>query len=467
MNSAQKALDRFRPQTAWEAYFPNPSNPWNSAKAAHLFRRSAFGASWDRIQQAANATPDAIVDELMAGGESVRFEDEFDRLQQGVLSSGQPDQLKALWMYRLLHSPHPLKERMTLFWHDHFATSNAKINNIRLMQRQHAIFRRHALGHFGEMLQEITRDPAMILWLDANTNKKGKPNENYGREVLELFSLGVGHYTETDIKQAARALTGWDVENEQAVFRLDEHDTGPKTVLGQTGDWGAGDVIRIALGRKDCSRFLVRKLFREFISDTVEPSADLLEPLAEEFRIRNYDIAWVVRTMLSSWVFYSPAAINQRVKGPIEYLVGTVHALEGTAPPAAMARMSDQLGQSLYYPPSVKGWDGGDVWLNSTTLLRRQNLAFELTRGEGLGRRTDPAHLAEKYNLSGAERLTTFFLDLFLQNPRHGSRREIVEFLRSEQQQLAASFPSPRFVNRKLARSAAQLVLSLPDYQLG
>jgi len=467
MNSAQKAFDRFRPETAWAAYFPNPSNPWNRAKAAHLFRRAAFGAAWDRIEQGANASPGALVDELLTGRDTTQFEEDFHRLQQGVLASGQPDQLKALWTYRLLHSPHPLRERMTLFWHDHFATSNAKVNNVRLMQRQNAIFHRHALGHFDEMLQEITRDPAMILWLDANTNKKGKPNENYGREVFELFSLGVGNYTETDIKQAARALTGWNVQNEQAVFRPDEHDTGPKTVLGQTGDWGAGDVIRIALSQKACSRFLVRKLFQEFISDTVEPSPEMLEPLAEEFRIRNYDIAWVIRKMLSSWVFYSPAAINQKVKGPIEYLVGTVHTLEGTAPPAALARLADQLGQSLYYPPSVKGWDGGDAWLSATTLLRRQNLAFAFTRAAGLGRRTDPAQLAEKYGISGAEHLTTFFLQLFLQNPRHESRTEIVEFLRSEQQRLAASFPSPQAVNRKLARSAAQLVLSLPDYQLG
>ena len=183
MNSAQKAFNRFRPETAWEAYFPNPSNPWNMAKAAHLFRRAAFGAAWDRIEQGANASPDALVDELLTGGETTQFEEDFNRLQKGVLTSGQPDQLKALWMYRLLHSPHPLRERMTLFWHDHFATSNAKVNNVRLMQRQNAIFRRYALGHFGEMLQEITRDPAMILWLDDNTNKKGKPNENYARSL--------------------------------------------------------------------------------------------------------------------------------------------------------------------------------------------------------------------------------------------------------------------------------------------
>lgn len=468
MSTVQDALNRLRPDVAFQPYFPTAGNPWNATKAAHLFRRTAFAAPWNETAAAVKETPDAVVDRLLRPNEDAEhaFEEEIAKLEEGVLASSEPRQLKGLWLYSMVNSPHPLRERLTLFWHDHFATSNAKVNDLRLMQRQISALRRHALGHFGDMLHEITRDPAMLVWLDSNTNRKGRPNENYAREVFELFSLGVGNYTEMDIQESARALTGWSVRDGRAVFTPGDHDRGEKTILGRTGPWSAGDIVRIALSQPACSRFLVRKLFAEFVSETAELPDAYVEPLAEAFRIRDYDIEWLMSALLRSWVFYSPAAIGQRIKSPIEFLVGSVRALEGKIGPLSLADLCDQMGQSPFYPPSVKGWDGGAKWLNSTTLLLRQNLAFDVTRGEGFARRCDPARLASKYQLSGDEALAAFFLNLFHQNPDHEATPGILDHLRQERARRTAEGYSPSAIDGFLARTAAHLAMTLPEYQL-
>eukprot|EP00913_Durusdinium_trenchii_P028475 g26703.t1 len=461
MSEAQKTLERFRPQTAWQSYFPLGTNPWNVAKVMHLFRRAAFGASWETAQAAVDSTPAEVVAGLIRGGDGQdAFEAEVESLMDGVMESQDPRQLQSVWLYRMLHSPHPLKERMTLFWHNHFATSNAKVADLRMMQRQHESLRTHALGHFGDMLQEMTRDPAMILWLDSNTNKKGKPNENYAREVFELFSLGVGNYTETDIKEAARALTGWDVRDRRAVFNPGEFDSGEKTILGRTGRWGAGDVVRIALEQPACARFLTRKIFRELVSDTVELPDRLLEPLADEFRIRNYDIAWLVDRMLRSWVFYSAVAYQQKIKSPVDFLIGTVRLLEGRVGPLPLATLGEKLGQILYYPPSVKGWDGGDDWINSTTLLTRQNVSFQLTSGQGLGRRSDPGELVRRYRVQGDRRVAEFFLKLFLQRPDHEALPRLLDYVRSERKRLKSAFYSDKAIDQRLARGTTLIPIN-------
>lgn len=467
-SAPQRALDRFRPETAWQPFFAGRTNRWDRVKVGHLFRRAAFGASQVRIEQGLQQLPEQIVDRLLAGGEDLpEFEAGMERLLPGVVESNNAAQAQALWMHRLLASPHPLQERMTLFWHDHFATSNAKVNRVPLMVRQIETLRRHSLGHFGDMLQAMTRDPAMLIWLDSNTNRKGSPNENYAREIFELFSLGEGNYTERDIQEAARALTGWSVADDQAVFSPAQFDDGEKIIFGQTGRFAAGDVVRLALSQPACARFLVGKLFTELVSESAEPSDELLEPLADEFRIRNYDISWLVRTMLLSWVFYSPAAIGQRIKSPVEYIVGTVKALEGRMSPARAVGLCTKMGQSLHFPPSVKGWDGGDRWLNSTTLLARQNFAFDITRGQGPAKPADPAKLAGAAGLTAPDELARFFLMLLHQREDKQLVEDIARTLSSEHSQSDhGPFGAPGR-QAAMARSAAHLVLTLPEYQLG
>lgn len=453
----------------WQPYVPNASDPWDAVKVAHLYRRTSFGASYGQIRAGLATDPGSLVSRIVDASIDDRSDAVFDferdarEMTALALDSGNSRELQAVWLYRMVHSPQPLRERLTLFWHNHFATSNAKVNDLRMMQRQQDALRRHALGSFDNLLQEMTFDPAMIVWLDGNTNQKGKPNENYAREIFELFSLGVGNYTEADIQEAARALTGWSVKDGEPVFASAQHDAGAKTILGETGRWTAGDVVRIALAQDTCPRFIVRKLFRELISDSVEPTDEMIAPLVEEFRQRNYDLAWCVGKMLGSWMFYSPLAIHQKVKSPVDFLVGTVRSLEASTSLVQMAEACQTLGQNLYFPPSVKGWDGGYLWLNSTTLLQRQNLAFGVTSETAT---LDPARLIEKYDIDGEEAIARFYLDLFLQEHDPDVLADMTRYLQEERTKLKTSFQSDSSRTAQLARKAAHLAMTMPEYQL-
>lgn len=465
---AEKALRRLRPDVAWTAYVPNPTNRWDETKVAHLLRRTTGGATAQQIQDGLKVAPADLIRDLLAGGPNQeRFEAEIVSLREGMLTANNPQQAKGLWIYRMLHSPHPFRERMTLFWHNHFATSNAKVDNLRLMQQQNETLRTHALGNFDDLLQGMTRDPAMLIWLDSQSNRRGQPNENYARELFELFGLGVGHYTEKDVQESARALTGWLVKNGKAHFDPGLHDTAPKTILGQTGNFAAGDVVRICLSQPACAEFIVQKLFRFLVSETVTLPPEYTAPLAVGFRTRNYDISWLVERMLSSWIFFSPVAIAQRVKSPVDFVIGTVKSLNGSVSPVKLADFCDQLGQSLYYPPSVKGWEGGERWISSTGLLFRQNLAFELTRGAGLGTRSDPAKLLSANDSQSDETIARYFTNLFHQQVEEAVFRQVVEQLSRERENLQKEFRSARSVSGVLARTAAHLALTLPEYQLG
>ncbi len=467
MPSAQDLLNSIRPELAWEPFTPTRRLRWDVAKAAHLYRRAAFGATWDVIEAAAASTPTVVVERLVRGLDGLtRFENDVERLTPGTLESNNRRELQGLWMYRLLNSPHPLQEKLTLFWHNHFATSHAKVTSGRLMHRQNETLRRYSLDSFAGLLREMTFDPAMLIWLDSNTNRKGAANENYAREVFELFSLSPGHYTENDIKEAARALTGWSTKDEQPFFNPAEYDAGEKTIFGQTGAFAAGDIVRLALGQPACSRFIVRKLFREFINDSATPPESLIEPLAAEYHLRDYDTGWLVQRMLSSWLFFSDAAIHQRIKSPIEYVVGTIRSLGGTVSPLQAADVCAQLGQSLYFPPNVKGWDGGREWISSTTLLLRQNVAFEITKGRDEAARCDPAKWAVKYQAQSPEQIADLFLNLFIQKTTSPAREQIVTQLQTE---IGHGNDLPftrRETQARLARLAAHLVLALPESQL-
>jgi len=315
----------------------------------------------------------------------------------------------------------------------------------------------------------MSSDPAMLIWLDGRNSKKGNPNENYGRELMELFSLGIGHYTEKDIREAARAFTGWEIQGTQAVFNAKQHDDGKKTVLGQTGNWKADDIVRICLEQKSAASFLVRKLYRFLISETAAPTPELLAPLAAQFRRSGYDIGALVKTMLSSNLFFSPLVYRTRIKSPVDFVLNIVRGLEGKIGATALALSLEQLGQNLFSPPSVKGWDGGKSWLNGQTLLFRQNLALALTSTADarFGRRCDPAALAHKYNKETDSEQVDFFLRLFL----HGdvsaqTRTRLLDF-----QQHAHKLPAPVYWTEQDAadhriRSLCHLVLTLPEFQL-
>ncbi|MGF6993421.1 DUF1800 domain-containing protein [Paraburkholderia sp. GAS32] len=289
--------------------------------------------------------------------------------------------LRAWWVREMLGTPSPLTERMTLFWHNHFTSGQDKVQYPQQMAQQNMLLRRDALGNFGELLHDVAKDPAMLQYLDGASNRKGKPNENFAREVMELFTLGEGHYTQRDVSEAARAYTGWslDPDTQAYVWRANQHDDGDKTVLGQTGPFDGDQVLDILLARPETATFVTTKLWREFVSDTPDPAR--IAPIAAQFRASHYDIKVVLRGLFMSDAFWDDGDRGVLVKSPVEFVVGTLRAFDigydNTAPFAAQIRT---LGENLFYPPNVKGWPGGTIWINSSTLLARKQFVEQLFR---------------------------------------------------------------------------------------
>jgi uncharacterized protein (DUF1800 family) len=292
-------------------------------------------------------------------------------------------ELRAWWLREMIETDSPLTERLTLFWHNHFVSSQQKVKSSALMVQQNQTLRRHALGNFGKLLHAIARDPAMVIYLDNVSNKKGSPNENFAREVMELFTLGEGHYSERDIKEAARAFTGWSLDRSTGEFRFYRalHDSGEKSVLGRSGRFNGDAVLDILLAQPATAEFITAKLWREFVSP--QPDAAEVKRIAAEFRNSGYDIPTVLRALLTSKHFYAPENRATLIKSPVELVVGSFRQF-GIQPQdlRAAALITRQLGQDLFAPPNVKGWPGGEAWINSSMLLARRQLLARLTRGE-------------------------------------------------------------------------------------
>jgi uncharacterized protein (DUF1800 family) len=312
--------------------------------------------------------------------------------------------LQAAWFYRMLFGSDPLGEKLTLLWHDHFATAHSKVRDPALMRRQNDTLRRHARGRFADLLNAAVREPALLLYLDAPTNRPGRPNENLARELMELFTLGAGNYTEADVKEAARALTGWAVEEGQFTEAADRHDSGAKTILGRTGTWTGSDLLGLLLGHPATADRVAFKLCRQFFGEGAIPPA-AVAALAAGLREHDLDVGWAVATVLKSRLFFAEANLGTRVLGPVEFVVGAARALEMADPAPstlALADWSARMGQELFEPPNVGGWPGGRAWLHARGLIARANYAAALLAGPGVGRPApyDPAALPRAYGLA-------------------------------------------------------------------
>ena len=336
----------------WACFEPKPDDPWDLRKVAHLHRRAGFGATRAELLRDLEAGPEASVSRLFHPPQLPTEETEaIDGLRETARTSSNLDLLKVCWLNRILHGPDPLREKLTLFWHGHFATSNKKVESVALMDQQNETLRTHALGRFAVLLEAIVSDPAMLVWLDGGTSKKDKPNENFGREFLELFTLGAGHYTERDIREAARAFTGWVRQEssggsrETPTFVLDKAqvDDGIENVPRQDRALEPADIVRIVLERPEAATFLARKLYRDFVSEAGMPGPELIEPLASEIHQHSFTIGPVVETILRSRHFYSRSVFRQRMKSPVEFSAGLVRMLEipraGDQPPGALRRL--------------------------------------------------------------------------------------------------------------------------------
>jgi len=369
--------------------------------ARHLLNRTGFGATDAEVADYSRLGREEAVDRLLA---STRREASvpppafvdapFDRFYRvSNLSADErmavqrklvleSFELRAWWLREMAQTPSPLTERMTLFWHNHFATSQQKVRSLQLMYRQNALLRREALGNFATLLHAIAKDPAMLVYLDNAGSRRQAPNENFAREVMELFTLGEGHYGEQDIKEAARAFTGWSLDREtgEYTYRRVWHDYGTKTILGRTGRFDGEDVLDILLARPETARFIAAKLWREFVSPT--PDAAEVSRWATVFRDAKYEVKPLLRAALTSDAFWSPANRGALVKSPVDLVVGTLRTF-GIRPvdlrPAVFACAA--LGQNPFAPPNVKGWAGGDAWIDSATLLGRRQFVDRVFRG--------------------------------------------------------------------------------------
>ena len=416
--------------TRWQ---PTDSEPWNLRRVWHLHRRAGFGATWEELQCDLREGPDSAVDRIVGALEWVResfspqtaandrialgekdsrppmsdFEQLSSVIGDAAVASGNINRLKAWWLYRMLKSPNPLRERLTLLWHNHFATSNIKVQDVGMMRRQNDSLRTHTSDRFSDVLRAMAHDPALLVWLDADANRKGHPNENLAREIMELFTLGVGNYSEDDIKEAARALTGWTIKQGEFLKVVKRHDSGEKTIFGHTGNWNGDDFVTLLLEHSATPRRIAFRVCELLMGDS-RLDDSVVDELAEGLADHDLDIGWAVETVLRSEAFFAEENIGNRVLSPVEFVVGAIRSLEINNPlPSTLllAEVTAAVGQDLFNPPNVFGWPGGRSWLTSRAIIGRANFSSALIAGELHSSRTpfDAAALAERYHVSADE----------------------------------------------------------------
>ncbi len=519
----RKQPPRVQPKPVTSSLAPIKPAEWGYDQARHLLWRAGFGGSPKQVRTVASwglkkavdylvdysevpfekVVPEAFNKDIMrpANGEeraevakARRSGDEESvarlramRQEAERVDRQQMREIQHWWVKRLIESPRPLEEKMTLFWHGHFATSYRTIEDSYHMFMQNQLFRKHAVGNYGKLLYEIIRDPAMIAYLDNNDSRKGKPNENLARELMELFSLGVGNYTEQDIKEGARALTGFTFYDDEFSFQKDNHDTGNKKILGKSGPLDGDGFVSAILESRNCARYMAQKLYRFFVADFPtgrdeidKPAESVMRQIASSLVSNKYELKPVLKKLFSSEHFYDPAILREQIKGPTELVVGAVRSLD--APVRDLGVLADAMnlmGQNLFFPPSVKGWDGGRSWVNTATLFIRQNiLCFLLTGKTPQG--YDALAKSERYDarafLSSLDPSGDGTTGPFAGKPSEGELSQVVdEILRFtlgtvdpiNKENLISYFSTrANKLNDETLTGALLLITSMPEYQL-
>lgn len=369
-------------------------------KVQHLYLRAAFGETPAAIRQKSSASIVKLTEELFNNSKQYHnlnyLEDpvkgkDVSNIRILVMLLRSPEQMRQLnvaWIRQIHSTNAKLREKMTLFWHDHFATSTQLAW---LMQVQNNMLRKNALGKFGKLLHAVAKDPAMIIYLNNQQNKKDAPNENFAREVMELFTLGEGNgYTEKDIKEAARAFTGWTV-NKKGTFEFEEkdHDSGEKEFLGKKGNFNGEDIINILLEQKQTARYVVGKIYKEFVNEVPDPV--ITEQLTEEFYASDYDISKLMQSIFTADWFYDEKNMGARIASPVELILRykKLVALDFKEDKTQLG-LQKVLGQILFFPPNVAGWPGGRNWVDSSTLTLRMNMPVKIVQGGGFDIRPKP-----------------------------------------------------------------------------
>ncbi len=494
---------------------PLPPQHWGEPNAVHLLRRAGFEGTSAEIRRFCAMTLEQAVDQLI--GDAQLPPPTAEPLIDPKLSEPPPriwlhhqeeetlrryrrtrraadrlqlDRVRNWWLDRMITSPRQLQEKMTLFWHGHFTSGYREVGSSVLLFRQNQLFREYALGNYRQLLLKVSADPAMLVYLDSARNHRRQPNENYARELLELFTLGEGHYGESDIKAAARAFTGWSIEDGHFKFRSRQHDYDDKLFLGRIGPWNGDDIVDLLLQKEQASRFIVTRLWEFFCYP--DPERSVVSGLAHLLRKKNDELAPVVRKILLSRGFYSARSRGTQIKSPVQLAVGTLRLLDVQAcDGVALAEALRAMGQELFQPPNVKGWDGGPKWINTATLYNRYNFAGAVVGGHkarprrGLMMRMkqdadefgfmqppprprlglppyDPDPLVRGSNLTTAEEVVDFFAARLLAVPLPAGQRDRLVAFASQGQ----PFDLRQNRARRRVRTLIHLLMSTPEYQL-
>ncbi len=422
------AISQSAGPAAWQNDLaPITAADWNYGFAAHLIERAGFGGTPEEINALTKMTPaqavarlvrfegadssqlapfdhsgvhdpglepfppsrPAVTDQAKEKGEAlgIKVKPAGNRREQAIVNKFfywlrasvlESHRVAYWWANRMLTSPRPLEEKMALFWHGHFASNEGKVRDYRKLLQQVELFQRQGTGNFGKLLLAVGQDPAMLVFLDAGVNIKGASNENFAREIMELFTMGVGHYTEKDIREAARAFTGWNCVDTRFVVNKDQHDDSEKTFLGRTGNFDGADIVKIILEQPATADFIAAKIYRFFVREDLSPQ--LQAKLGSTLRDANYEISPLLEKIFLSRDFYSPASVGTAIKGPVELAVNTYHKLGLTNIPGVpdFNSATAALGQQLLSPPTVAGWNSGQSWVTPGLLLERANFARDV-----------------------------------------------------------------------------------------
>jgi uncharacterized protein (DUF1800 family) len=448
---------------------------------AHLFRRAGFGATRDEIEAAAAKGYEATVDELVHPERQPEIElDLIYRFWPDAWEGRRIEVNQGYWLYRMVNTQRPLEEKIALFWHCLFATAFNKSNHSGILLKQIDMFRQYGLGDFATLLVELSKDPAMIHWLDNQENTIKVHNENYGRELLELFSMGIGNYTEDDVKECARAFTGWGLKNLvragpmgrndwEFQFYPEMHDYGEKTFLGETGNFDGPDVINIIVKQPATAQFIAKRLYLFFVSD--EPNQEAIDELARVFTETGGNIRAVVTALLLSDVFRSRAAYYAKVKSPAEHVAGLVRLVgDHRFPNFGIHEVSAEfgyMGQDLMNPPSVEGWHTGKEWIDTGILVERINFAAGLMADPN---KPGVRALIDRVRAQGDElspkQLVDTCLDLIGPLPvREATEASLVDHA-NKKGSLNVKSDDPAVVDQRITEML-QLIVATREYQFG
>jgi len=494
------------------AFEPTAADPFDAVKAAHLLNRAGFGGTPEEVEKVRAMGPAKAADWLLDFPDKraeerdksdvpdlsaiAAYPSSFRDLQQMSAGKTREERMALFqkiqfanrqavlsvsnwWLRQMakagtVNGVSPLQEKLTLLWHGHFTTSARDERSAVLMWNQNELLRKNAAGNFKQFVHAISRDPAMLDYLNNQQNRRGHPNENYARELMELFTLGIGNYTEQDVKEAARAFTGWGHDGPEFTYRRFFHDPGPKTFLGRTGNFDGDDVIDILFDHPACPTYVASRLYNWFVSE--EPDESIARALGEAFKDGKWELRPALRMLLTSKAFYDPKAVGSQIKGPVQLVVGTVRQLAVDMPPGpALFGALDQMGQTPLMPPNVKGWPGGRSWVNASTLFVRYNTCVRLAGGDvppaaggpgrfgggaGGGMRPGGGRFAgrvrfEPQGAQTADKCVDQWVGRLIQRPIEAEKRKVL---------VAALDDKPN--DPAAVRRMVQLIVSMPEYQL-